>query len=141
VGNIVAVTKTVTHTEYVLDDGLVIPIFVWVWKLVGDQWLEQHEFKFVLETPRDLMHFTDVCRPFTYVFIFGNLCQFGGKKVVDATRVCEVTDAHEAFRHMLDIFVEHVFFTNQLESARGEKHEREDTEYVKSSSVQRRQIE
>jgi hypothetical protein len=50
-------------------------------------------------------------------------------------------DAHEAFHHMLDIFVQHLFFTKQLELAVGEKHEREEAEYGKSSSVQRQQIE
>ena len=48
-GNIVAVTKTATHTEYVLDDGLGIPVYVWVWKVVGDQWPEQYEIKFVVQ--------------------------------------------------------------------------------------------
>jgi hypothetical protein len=51
VGNVVAVMKTVTHTEYVLDDGLGIPVYVRVWKVVGDQRLEQHEFRFVVQTP------------------------------------------------------------------------------------------
>jgi len=65
----------------------------------------------------------------------------GGKKVVDATLVHEVTDAHKAYQHMLDVFVEHVFFIKQLESARGKKHEREEAEYGESSTGQRRRIE
>jgi hypothetical protein len=87
------------------------------------------------------MIFTDKCRPFAYVFILGNLGRFGGKKVVDATWLHEVTDAHEAFHHMLDVFVQHIFFTKQLESAAGEKHKREEAEYGESSSAQRRRIE
>ena len=85
--------------------------------------------------------FSDECRPFSYVFVFGHLGRFGGKKVVDATLVREVTDAHKAYQHMLDVFVEHVFFTKQLESARGKKHEREEAEYGESSTGQRRRIE
>ena len=136
-GNIVAVMKTVTHTEYVLDDGLGIPIYVRVWKVIGDQQLEQHEFKFVVQTRHDMSVFTNECRPFSYVFVYGHVSRFGGKKVVDATQVCEVTDVHEAFQHMLDVFVEHIFFTKQLESVRGEKHEREEAEYGESSTGQR----
>ena len=140
-GNIVAVTKTTTHTEYVLDDGLGIPVYVRVWKVVGDQWPEQHEIKFVVQFRYDLMILTDKCRLFAYVFILGNLGRFGGKKVIDATRLHKVTDTHEAFHHMLDIFMQHIFFTKQLESVAGEKHEREEAEYGESSSVQRRRIE
>jgi hypothetical protein len=96
-GNVVAVMKTVTHTEYVLDDGLGIPIYVRVWKVIGDQQLEQHEFKFVVQTRHNMSVFTNECRPFSYVFVYGHVSRFGGKKVVDATQVCEVTDVHEAF--------------------------------------------
>ena len=141
VGNVVAVMKTATHTEYVLDDGLGIPVYVRVWKVVRDQWLEQDEIKFVVQFCYDLTIFTDKCRPFAYAFVLGNVARFGGKKVVDATRLREVTDAHEVFHHMLDVFVQHVFFTKQLASARGEKHEREEAEYGESSSAQRRRME
>jgi hypothetical protein len=128
--------KTVTHTEYVLDNGLGIPVYVRVWKVIDDQWPEQYEFKFVVQTYYDMSVFTDECRLFSYVFVFGHVSHFGGKKVVDAMQVREVTDAHEAFQHMLDVFVEHVFFTKQLELARGEKHEREEAECGKSSTGQ-----
>ena len=139
-GNVIAVMNSVTHTEYVLDDGLGTPVYVRVWKVAGDQRPEQYQLKFVVQTPHELSPFANMCRPFAYVFVLGNLGRFGGKKVVNATHVCEVTDAHEAFHHMLDVFVQHVFFTKQLDSVRGGKHERVKGEYVESSSAQRQHI-
>ena len=139
-GNIVDIMKTATHIEYVLDDGLGTPIYVWVWKLIGDPRLEQHELRFILKLGDELYSVADLCRPFAYVFIYRNLIQFGGKKVVDAIWLYEVLYAYKGFHHILDVFIQHEFFTRQVQSVSMGKHQREERVYRVLSSRQHQQI-
>jgi len=52
-GNIVAVTKTLTHTAYVFDDSMGTPLEVWVWNIAGDTQPERHQIMFVIERADD----------------------------------------------------------------------------------------
>jgi len=52
--------------------------------------------------------------------------------VVDAMHVHKVTDPYEAFQHMLDIFVQHLFFIRQAQSVVGETHERDEADKGKN---------
>ena len=46
--------------------------------------------------------------------------------------VHKVTDPYEAFQHMLDIFVQHLFFIRQAQSVVGETHERDEADKGKN---------
>ena len=136
--------KTVTHTAYVFDDGLGTPLEVRVWNIAGDPQPERHQITFVVEIADDcfiaLTICFDMCRPFAYVFVLGHIARFGQMKVVDARRIHKVRHPHEEFRHMLEVFVQHVFFTKQLAAGTGAKHEREEEGKVEGSSGQRRRV-
>jgi len=50
IGNIIAVEKNLTHTGYVLDDGMGTPAHIHVWNKAGKVWPEQHALKFITQT-------------------------------------------------------------------------------------------
>jgi hypothetical protein len=80
-------------------------------------------------------------RPTAYAFIYGHVGRNAGKNVVDATRVRKVTNPHEAFQHMLDIFIQHLFFIRQAQSVVGKTHKMDEGENVESRSSQKRQMD
>jgi hypothetical protein len=80
-------------------------------------------------------------RPSTYASVFGHIGQSAGKNIIDATHVRKVTNAHEMFHHMLQVFVEHLFLICQVQSAIGGTHEKDESENSNSHSLQRQWME
>ena len=92
VGNIFCIVNALTHTMYMLDDAMGIPVYMQVWKVGNDMWLEQHKIMYIM--CRHVWFIVDAngYSPTLYMLVSGHLSHFKGRNIVNATCIHQVTN-------------------------------------------------